>query len=73
VHNGDKSKKVLKLIFRNTFCGTYEYMSPEVVNKVNYVENVDIWSLGILLYEIVNGSTPFVAETSTEIMNKITN
>ena len=48
-------------------------MSPEVVNKVNYVENVDIWSLGILLFEIVNGSTPFVARTSTEIMNKIKN
>ena len=48
-------------------------MSPEVVGKNNYGENVDIWSLGILLFEIVNGSTPFVAKTSTEIMNKIKN
>ena len=48
-------------------------MSPEVVSKVNYVENVDIWSIGILLFEIVNGSTPFVARTSIEIMNKIKN
>lgn len=44
---------------RNTFCGTYEYMSPEVAAKENYNENVDVWSLGILLYELLHGYTPF--------------
>jgi len=34
-------------------------MSPEVVNKINYNENIDIWSLGILLYEMNHGFTPF--------------
>ena len=46
-------------------------MSPEVVNKINYDENVDIWAMGILLYELINGKTPFLAKTSKEIMNKI--
>jgi serine/threonine protein kinase len=48
-------------------------MSPEVVNKVNYNENVDIWSLGILLYEMIYGNTPFNAKTHEEIMYRIKN
>ncbi len=54
-------------------CGTYEYMSPEVVNKQNYRENIDIWSLGILLFEIIHGFTPFEGENKEEILYKIKN
>ena len=64
-------KGIKKYFIRNTFCGTYEYMSPEVVNKLNYQESVDIWSLGILLYELIHGVTPFNARTHLEIMNRI--
>ena len=44
---------------RITFCGTVEYMSPEMVNKEEYSKEIDIWSLGILLYEMVHGYSPF--------------
>ena len=44
---------------RNTICGTYEYMSPELVNNKQYNYNVDIWALAILLYEMIHGKSPF--------------
>ncbi len=46
-------------------------MSPEIVKKLNYNENVDIWSLGILLFEMVHGFTPFYADEISDIYNKI--
>jgi p70 ribosomal S6 kinase len=58
-------------IIRNTFCGTYEYMSPEVVLKKNYNANIDVWSLGILLFEMITGNTPFVGSSNEEIMLNI--
>jgi serine/threonine protein kinase len=48
-------------------------MSPEVVNKQNYRENIDIWSLGILLFEITHGFTPFESDNKEEILYKIKN
>jgi len=44
---------------RKTFCGTYEYMAPEVINEEYYNKSIDIWSLGILLYELLHGYSPF--------------
>ena len=44
---------------RTTFFGTYEYMAPEIIEGGNYDRSVDIWALGILLYEMLHGYSPF--------------
>ena len=41
------------------FCGAFEYMSPEMINCQSYDKSTDIWSLGILLYEMYFGFPPF--------------
>ena len=40
---------------RMTFCGTLDYVSPEVVSGKDYDFKVDIWSVGVLTYEIITG------------------
>ena len=49
---------------RKTFCGTFEYMAPEIVYEENYNTSVDIWALGILLYEMLHGYSPFRAKNN---------
>ena len=44
---------------RNTFCGTLEYMAPEMILNNPHNHTLDIWALGILLYELVHGRAPF--------------
>ncbi|EAR93776.2 Serine/Threonine kinase domain protein (macronuclear) [Tetrahymena thermophila SB210] len=56
---------------RNTFCGTYEYMAPEIVFRQPYDYRIDIWALGVLIYELLHGCAPFKGKTFKEIQRKI--
>lgn len=49
--------------------GTYDYMAPEVVNSSEYDERVDIYSLGIVLYRLLNGNRLPFLETEKLIFN----
>jgi len=56
---------------RNTLCGTLDYLPPEMVEGREHDEMVDVWSLGVLLYEFLVGSPPFEAEGHSATYRRI--
>ena len=57
--------------FLTVYCGTPEYVSPEVIKKYPYNERVDIWGLGVLIFELVFGYAPFSSTFNEERFNNI--
>lgn len=55
------------------FLGTPLYMAPELVNKLRYSEKVDVWSLGIITYQLLCGKTPFDGKNLKRIQTNICN
>jgi 3-phosphoinositide dependent protein kinase-1 len=56
---------------RTTFCGTAEYVSPEVLKNEASTKGSDLWALGCIVYQFLTGQHPFKAESEYLIFKKI--
>ena len=63
--------KILKNDYTNTLCGTPEYSSPEMLNRKGHGKAHDLWSLGIFLYHMLIGHTPFEDSDPLKMQQKI--
>jgi serine/threonine protein kinase len=66
------AKKYENNDYTYSMCGNPEYYSPEMINKQGYNISADFWALGILLYEMLVGCTPFMDPDPIKMYQKIT-
>ena len=60
-------------ILSETICGSPLYMAPELLNRRPYSSKADLWSLGVILYEMVTGLQPVPAKSHLELVQNIQN
>lgn len=54
-----------------TVCGTPLVMAPEILNKKKYNHKVDVWSLGIVFFELLTGFTPFKGRDKNDLIKNL--
>ena len=56
---------------RRTYCGTPVYLAPEMVKEIGHDEHLDIWCIGVLLFELLTGTVPFKGKDMDSLNNNI--
>lgn len=65
------ARKVEKDMLLNTLCGSPMYMAPEIINKQDYSIKSDLWSVGIIIYQMIFGRVPFEVSNFMQLIKKI--
>jgi serine/threonine protein kinase len=65
------ARKVEKDMLLNTLCGSPMYMAPEIINKQDYSIKSDLWSVGIIIYQMIFGRVPFDVSNFVQLIKKI--